>query len=349
MFLRLLIKSGIFCALIMAAGTSFGQESQRDLIESPYRNEYNPWFEFNVFKRGYKNEPLAKVLDSLEATPRKYWTRSDSLIFAQTSMKTGNFDLAAYYFDNLKVNYKQEEEFWWDQLILHFLNREYNTCIQVITKAEPGVVEFSKLYFFKKICQAKLRALRDEDWYEEESVLSWEIDSSLMLLDKDDPEFHEKVIEPLENLRFVLEKLIRHIHSDDEVLARTCLEMGWIIEAYISPRQAFIAMSLGRQYDTWDREITENIKRIKAVIIEKKYRIPIFRQYFPRIEHWRFDYQVLKEQIIYERNDTVVRTKPVLRKDIPEKDFMLSPELLIPGGVAVMFLAVLIFLKTRKK
>jgi hypothetical protein len=348
MYLQRPIKLVFFGWLLLSFVTLWSQETETKK-SSPYRSEYNPWFEFNVFKRGYKNEPVALVLDSLEAKPRSRWTRNDSLRFAQASLKTGNIELSAYYFHSLDVDYEKEEEFWWDHIVVHFLNREYNTCIQEIKLAEPGVIEFSKLYFFKKICQAKLRSLREENWYEKESVLSWEIDSSIMLLDKDSPEFHEKVIAPLENLRFVLEALIRHIHSNDEVIARTCLEMGWIIEAYISPTQAFIAMSLARQYDKWDKEITANIKDVKAVIIEKRYRIPIFRKYFPRIEYWRFDYNVLKEQVIYERNDTVVRTKPILIREVEEKELQFKPELVILIGLGVIFLCILLFVKTRKK
>lgn len=320
-----------------------------DHVDSPYRSEYNPWFKFNVLYRGYENEPLTLTLDSLESKPRKYWNRTDSLKFAQTSLKTGNIDLAAYYFHNLKVNYDTEEEYWWNHIIVHFLNREYNTCIQVIKLAEPGVFEYSKLYFFKQICKAKLRSLKDEKWYKTEGVLSWKVDSSLLLLDKDGPEFREKIIIPLENLRFVLEALIRHIHDNDEVIARTCLEMGWILETFISPTQAFIAMSLGRHYDKWDKEILSNIKRVKAELVRKKYRIPIFRKYFPRIEYWRFDYQMLKEKIIYEKNDTAVLQKPVLMKPKKKVEVSFPTEIIVISGLIIMIVLLILFLKTNKK
>ena len=47
--------------------------------------------------------------------------------------------------------------------------------------------------------------------FENASQLDWEIDSSLLLLDKNGPEFKEKIITPLENLSFVLEAIIRRI------------------------------------------------------------------------------------------------------------------------------------------
>ncbi|MBI3134950.1 MAG: hypothetical protein HYZ14_09795 [Bacteroidetes bacterium] len=349
MYLRPIINTWL-CLLILALCPviSFSQESDVS-VDSPYRSEYNPWFKLGVFQRGYKNEHLAARLDSLESKPRKYWSRQDSLNFAEVSKKTGNLDLSAYYFDHLNVDYKREERFWWERLVVHFLQHEYNACLRVIRDAEPGLVEYSKLWFFKKICDAKLRSLKDEKWAKKESVLSWEIDSTLLTVDKESDLFREKVITPLENLNFVLELLIRHIYEDDEVIARTCLEMGWILRAYISPTQAFLAMSLGRNYDQWDKEILENIRQVKAELIEKHYRIPVFRKNFPRIEPWRFDYELLKEKIIYEREDTAVRTAPKLYKE-PEKKYPeFNGQLVILIGLTIMFLCLLLFLRIRKK
>jgi hypothetical protein len=349
MYLRPIIRFSLFLLLSVSGFLQcFSQESQ-GYVDTPYRNEYNPWFKLGVFKRGYKNEALTGKLDSLESKSRKVWTRTDSLTFAEVSKKTGNLELSAYYFDHLNVSYKAEEKFWWERLVLHFLQNEYNSCLNMIREAEPGLLEFSKLWFFKKICDAKLRALKDEKWYKKESVLSWEVDSTLFAADKKGELFREKVIAPLENLTFVLQLLIRHIHEDDEVIARTCLEMGWILKAHISKTEAFIAMSLGRNYDQWDKEILENIRQVKAELIEKHYRIPIFRKNFPRIEAWRFDYELLKEKIIYERGDTTVKKPPVLYKK-PEKNHVhFNSQLVIFAGMGVIFICLLLFLRTRKK
>ena len=348
--MRLQLTISLFISLIFFCGVSFSQENlDQQHVDSPYRTEYNPWFELGIFKRGFKNEPLTAKLDSLETKPRKYWTRNDSLIFAEVTKKTGNYELSAYYFDNLKVDYKTEEKFWWERLVLHFLMREFNSCNRMIREAEPGLVEHSKLWFFHRICDAKLRQLKDEKWHKHGSVLNWEIDSSLLVLDKDDELFKEKVITPLENLRFVLELLIRHIYDNDEVIARTCLEMGWILDAYISKTEAFIAFSLARNYDNWDKEILGYLKEEKAKLIEKNYRIPIFRKHFPRVETWRFDYELLKEKIIYERNDTLEKTQPVLRKKSEQISLAFNPQLIVIGGVALIFLLLLILLKVKKK
>ncbi|MBK8925418.1 MAG: hypothetical protein IPM74_05805 [Crocinitomicaceae bacterium] len=346
MFLRLCINITLILSLnqMMAQG-----DSQPEKVDSPYRSEYNPWFKFGTFQRGYKDRNLRPVLDSLEAKPRKLWTRKDSLTFAQVTKQTGNLDLSAYYYDNLNLKYIVDSAYWWDRLVIHYVHHEFNTCLRVIREAEPGLVEHSKLWFLKKMCDANLRKLKDEKWFKKESVLQWKVDSTLINMDKNSPEFREKVIVPLENLSFILELLIRHIYEEDEVIARTCLEMGWIVKAYISPTQAYIAMSLGRNYDNWDKEILKNIKEVKAIIMEKKYRIPIFRKNFPRIEYWRFDYEVLKEQIIYARQDTTPKTPPVLYKEEEKKDPTFNPGLILLVGLSIIFFSTLIFLRTRRK
>ena len=344
------IKFTIIALIVTLSSYSQSSVSNKEFIDSPYRSEHNPWFEFKVYKRGYKNEPLKLTLDSLEQKSRKYWSRPDSLIFAQISYKTGNLELAGYYFDNLKVSYQNENEFWWNRVMVQYFNREYNSCIATITSAEPGVLERSKIYFLKKLCQANLSNLGDSKWTKTHKILDWEVDSSLLNIDKDSPEFHEKIIVPLENLSFVLQAAVRHIHAEDKVIARACFEMGLILEGFVSPTQAYIAMSLGRHYDKWDKEILENIKRVKATIIQKKYRIPNFRKYFPRIEYWRFDYQMLKEKIIYQQQDTTSLNKPVLmRQKQNETKSTFPSQLIFLSGLVLLFLALLFFLKTGKK
>lgn len=327
--------------------TTWTQSEKPDV--SPYRTEYNPWFKFNTFQRGFRNEPIKLSLDSLEAKPRKWWDRQDSLVFAQMLMKTGNYELSTYYFDNLKVNYVSETDFWWDRLVLHYVQREYNSCLRFINEGKPGLVQFGKVWFFKKICDAKLRSLKDEKWYKTQSVLEWQTDSTLLLLDKESPEFIEKVITPLENLRFVLEKIVRYIHEEDPVIARTCLEMGRIINFYISHTQAYIALSLGRHYNNWDKEILEEIKIVKAQLVQKKYRIPVFRKYFPRIEYWRFDYEVLKEKRIYAKTDTQKRVPPQLIKKSEEKELPINESVILLIGIGLMFVILLLVLKPAKK
>ena len=326
----------------------FGIDDTLHYIKSPYRSEYTPHFELGQFKRGFSNDSLKRALDTLESKPRTIWKREDSLTFAQISLRTGNKALARYYFKSLNVNLHTEERYWYDQLMIPFLNKQFDIAQKKIRTESPMVLQYSKIYFFEKIIQAELKQKADEKWFKNGVVLNWKIDTSLNSIDKSSQEYKDKIIDPLTNLQFVLKILISHIHEEDPVIASTCREMGHIIEAHLSLTQAYIAYSLGRHYNKWDKELLADLKAVKAKMTEKKYKIPNFRKYFPRIEYWRFDYQVLKEKVIFEKNDTTRYIEPSTMKPKPKETLTFPYQYLIIAGVALFFVVILLFIQTKK-
>lgn len=349
--MRLLIL--IKLSILFSSALSFaGPESDTiPSANSPYRSEYNPWFTFGKFKRGFSNDSLKFALDSLEAKPRRIWTRQDSLVFASTSLKTGNHALADYYFDHLHVDFASEESFWYDHLMIYMLENEYTKGLQLIRHVSPGMMQFSKLDFFERIFKAKQAMAEDPKWYKTNEVLNWHYDSTKFDIDRKSEEYQQLFIQPLENLNEVLTIIIHYVHEEDAIIADVCFEMGLILEHHVSYTQAYIAYSLGRHYNKWDKEILNELKRIKAKMMERKYKIPVFRKHFPRIEYWRFDYNVLKEQILLERNDTITKEKPVLIQPDPNarKGLGFPAELITIGGVLIMLLLVVFFLRPAKK
>ena len=253
-------------------------------VKSPYSAEYTPHFQFGQFKRGFYNDSLKIALDNLESKPRAAWSRMDSLSFAEISLRTGNKDLAHYYFENLQVNYQTERSYWFDHLLINYLESDFEQGLNDIKKSSPMILEYSEIYFFKKIFEAKKLSLENDKWHKNNEVLNWEVDTSLNRLDKESEEFQLAVIHPLLNLEKALKKIIAFVHEEDPVIANTCREMGHIIEAHLSLSQAYIAYSLGRHYNKWDKPLLADLKAVKAKMTEKKYKIPNFRKYFPRIE-----------------------------------------------------------------
>ena len=91
------------------------------------------------------------------------------------------------------------------------------------------------------------------------------------------------------------------------------------------------------------------IKRIKAKHVQKNYNTPNFRKYFPRIEYWRFDYEMLKEKIIFEKNDTIQKFVPkLLKKEEKVVDMPIPLDALIPIGILFLFILFIIFTKTKR-
>lgn len=350
MYLQQRIKLLSIFILFVVANTTTAQSDSLVRVPSPYRTEYNPWYKLTRFQRGFEKSRLIVILDSLEAKPRKEWSRSDSLEFAEATVHTGNIDLSEYYFNALNVSYTKEEKYWWDQMMVFIQNGNYEAGIESIHKSSPGILEYSKIYFLDRILLTYLHAEENPKWYKDTtySVLRWKIDTTLFSVDKESERFQREVIQPLENLDFVLKEMIHYIHEEDAVLAKACNEMGIIFENHISLTQAYISYSLGRHYNKWDKEILNNVKSVKARLSEKRYKIPIFRRYFPRIKEWRFDYQLLKEKIYNEKKDTSSIEPPSLMLKPDKKRVPFNPELIGLIGLFLLFILVLIFLKTKK-
>lgn len=344
-----LINSLILALLITTTSSSVAQNDTIIRADSPYRSEYNPWFKFTKFKRGFDSDSLKLALDILEGKPRKSWSRMDSLNFARTSLQTGNIRLANYYFQHLNVNYDTENEFWWEEMVIHILHEDYDLGIERIHQESPGIYEFSKIYFIDKILQGYKSQKKEPKWYKTHKVLGWELDSTLFHINKEDILFERQIIRPLRNLDFVLKLLIHYIHDEDPILANSCKEMGVILEHNVSLTQAYIAYSLGRHYNKWDKTILTELKNVKIKLSNKKYKIPIFRRYFPRIEHWRFEYEVLKEKIILQRQDTIPKNAPKLMLPKEEEKAPFPLEFIIIGGILIIFIFVALFIKTKRK
>lgn len=335
--------------LLCLSFNGFGQRDTLRYVKSPYRSEYTPHFKLTQFKRGFSEDSLKIALDSLQSKPKNFWTRTDSLHFAKISLETGNRSLSEYYFDQLKLNVKTEENYWYDHLIIHYLNGEYKKGVNEITQESPMILQYSRIYFFKKIFEAKANQQADEKWYKTHRVFNWDVDTSLHALKKDSPEFQEKVISPLRNLEFVLKKIVAHVHEDDIILASACREMGQIIEGHLNLTHAYIAFSLGRHYNKRDKALLEDLSAVKNRITEKKYKIPNFRKYFPRIEKWRFEYEVLKEKVIYAKSDTNTYVEREAMKEAEEPLITFPHQYIVIGGLAVMILLLALILKPQKR
>lgn len=349
MFLQSHFKFVLLFILFLTSSINglYGQSDSTSRHLSPYKTEYNPWFKLTKYQRGFESDSLKLYLDALEAKPRPEWTRLDSLNFAETLMKTDRWDMSMYYFDHLNPDFDQDERYWWNREIGYILMKNYDEGIEQIHISSPGIYKFSKIYFLDQFLKAYINNEKDSKWYKTHSVLDWPVDSTLFGIDRSSERYKNEVIIPLTNLDYVLKLLVHFIHSDDPVLANACHEMGKIIESHVALSDAYIAYSIGRQYNNWDKDILESIKKVKAKLSEKKYKIPIFTRYFPLIESWRFEYEVLKEKLI-RKTDTVKVIEPVLMLPKPEEKIPFPAELIVIVGIAILMLLIIFFLKSKK-
>ena len=328
-------------------GLSYAIADSTAWHQSPYRSEPNPWFKLTPFQRGFDNDSLKIYLDTLEAIPRKDWTRMDSLEFAETLLKTGSFEVSAYYFLYLDPDFETEESYWWDKSVNYILNEDYAEGIEHIYESSPGIHKFSKIYFLDQFLKAYSANKKDNKWYKTHNILNFPVDSALFGIDRSSEQYQNDVIIPLENLDFILKLLIHHIHKEDPIIASACYEMGQVLEYQVALTDAYIAYSIARHYNKWDKDILNNIKSVKSKLSSKKYKIPIFTKYFPLTEQWRFEYDVLKEKIAH-ASDTTIQEFPSLMLPPSEDPLPFPSQHIIIGGILLLFLFVLFFVKTKK-
>jgi len=339
-----------FVGLNQSALAGHAADSAKYKIESKYKKEYTPYFKFETFYRGEKPSVIKKRLDSLSAKPKGLWKRKDSLLFAKTNLLAGNTHLAEHYFSNINIDPNKNLEDNLHDLASIYLAKDFHKGISKIKKNYPRIIQYSKIYFLKQIFEGQDSIAHNPNWYKTNpSIFKFKIDSNLVRVDKKDEHFKHDIIEPLNNATEVLHIMVYYIHDNDQIIARAFNDIGVVLEKYLSLYQAYIAYSIGRNYNKKDKEILQNIKNIKAKILLKNYKIPNFRKYFPRTEEGRFDYEILKEKIIQEQNDTIVFHDPILVKKQIKKEYPFPIDIIVPAGLLVLFLLILLLVRTQKK
>jgi len=338
-FLNFTNYAKLFLLVIAFSNTAIGQQFQT----SKYNSEYNPYFKFKKFKRGEKSEILSKELDKLKEKKKSDWSLEDSIQFAEISLLTNYVGLSHYYLENI-VSQNQNSKKSILLLVMDcYIENDFVTGKKIIAN------HFNKLDLKDKYIESIFLARENLQNTDQIDSLVFYIEKPYFkTTKKGSKEFESKVITPLLQATEALRFFVKFIHENDPILARAFNEIGLVLENNVSLNQAYIAYSIARIYNSKDKEILENVKRIKAKHVKKNYNTPKFRTYFPRIEYWRFDYDILKEKIIREKNDTIPKFEPPLFAKKKSKNFPFPIDLLIPIGIGAILLLFLIFTRSRK-
>jgi hypothetical protein len=336
--------------LLLCFGLSIASYAQSDStdykIKHTLRKEYSKYFKFEVFKRGLDNKIITNRLDSLSNKPKIDWSRTDSLIFAQTNILARNYKLAQHYYSNLSIDPTQEFNQNIDQLCLGYLSKKYKESILKLDKDYPTIEHNSELYFFKKIFAFQDSTHQKSNWFKSnQSILTFNIDPNTKVNRKNNKE----IVTPILNATSALKRLVFYVNDNDQIISRAFRDIGYTLENHISLTQAYIAYNIGRNYNKSDKQLIEDLKRIKAKLIKKNYTIPIFRRYFPKTKKGRFNYDILKEKIIKEQNDTIPKHIPNFESKNTNISLPFSIDFVVPVGFLVIFILLLLFLKTKKK
>jgi hypothetical protein len=340
------IKSFLLFCFSLSIATYAQSDSTDYKIQHTLRKEYSKYFKFEVFKRGLDNTVITNRLDSLSNKPKIDWTKKDSLSFAQTNILAKNYELAQHYYSNLSIDPTIEFNQNIDQLCLGYLSGHYTEGITKLETDYPDIKQFSELYYFKNLFSFQDSTHQKSNWYKSnQSVLVFKIDSNVRINKNN----HKEIITPLLNATSALKKMVFYVNDNDQIISRAFRDIGYTLENHVSLTQAYVAYNIGRNYNKSDKQLIEDLKRIKAKLIKKNYTIPIFRRYFPKTKKGRFNYEILKEKIIKEQNDTIPKHIPNFESEDKSINLPFSIDFVVPIGFLVIFILLLLFLKTKKK
>lgn len=336
--------------LIPFCGLSQERDSSMFTITSKYKAEYSPNFKFNTFNRGGDKQKLKSKLEALSRKVKSKWTFQDSFSFAKSNLLVGNITLGKYYLKNLDLNPKTNETENTHYLCSFYLNKEYKEGNNKLKKDYLRVLQYSKIYFLKQLFNCQDSLSKNNSWYKTNGdVFEFNIDSTMKEISRNDDRYTDQIIAPLKTATSLLEIIVAYVHEDDPILACAFNNIGEVLEQHVSLSQAYIAYSIGRNYNKKDKQILENIKIVKSKLISKNYKVPNFRKYFPKTEKGRFDYEILKEKIIFEQNDTIPKHKPILLRKKEKVNLPFPVDAIVPAGLVILFLLILVFVRSKRK
>jgi len=328
----------IFLCLLLQSANSYGQSFPTD----KYNREYSPYFKFNQFKRGEKSKVLSEKLDRLAAVNKLDWTFEDSLEFAEIALITGKVDLSRHYLSNLLISHNNNKLIKLS-VVACYLKKDYTHGKLILNEHISNPLINSPNYFLKRIFLS-FDSLSTNLNLNHQVLGLWKNDS--IPYKKGSSRYLKEIITPLINARETMAFYVLFIHEDNPVIARCFNEMGKVLELYVSLNQAYISYSIARIYNRKDAEILINVKRIKGRHIQKNYNTPNFRKYFPRVEYWRLESDLLNEEFA-KKGDSIPKFVPNLVGKSKDKVTSFPIDIIFPTGILlIIFLFILL---TRRR
>ena len=221
-----------------------------------------------------------------------------------------------------------------------------DTCLHL------GYIDTLSHYWMRSIHEARQNKGVDWRYLIDNNILEFPVDTILPRRKRNDQFYKDSIIVPLEKLDAILKDEVLYTPEKDAIIAEVFYEIGAYLENVGSNTQAYIAYSLGKIYNSNDFKSPKRIRVVKDRLIKKKYRIPSVRKFFPKYKKGRFSYEVIKQRIkIQQEKDSLERDPlptmiPVVKKDLAPK---FPKILMIMGGILLLLIFVLIFVKTKKK
>ena len=318
--------------------------SQDHKVYERYKTEPGQIFQFDEFQRGFDPEQVRNDLQQLEQKDKSDWNLQDSILFAKSLLKVDRALKSAIVFNKIASPFIRDKETLKFKLMSFEKTQKFGLALSLLE-------------------ELSIRFPEDE--------IQWDIWARMIkartsIKNGEDPDFAKNNLIQMSRLNKVKEnqlinylsevnKLLHfqvHFYEDqDKVLAELCYEFGLVLKDRVSYTQAYIALNLARNYDrSLGSDILTALKEVKAHMSQKRYKIPPFRRYFPKIKKSRLDYEILKEKKRATKTDSNLN-EPVKMMQPPKKKKDLLPynrNLLFGGVFLIILILVLLFVRSKK-
>lgn len=293
--------------------------NKKQPIYQIHRNEPTSEFKFEPFERGFDEASIKAGFDSLNQKSYNEWNFEDSLKMAIYLLKNENFNQAYKQFQKISIQKIKDP--------LHF--KYYITCLQLnkeYEKAQEAINVFIKKFPDKiELISAQKRIITFHIYLKNKEINNkWIVANHILPIDfqndsiRKDTAVFNRVLKVLRQYDQELHFQTKFVFEDDYIISAVANDMGQILEKHFSYSQAYIAYNIARNYDKSNKDALENLKRVRNHLNEKKWHLPIFRNYFPRKKKGRFKLESIIDKIQKEKEDSLNQRKPVVA--IQEKD-----------------------------
>jgi hypothetical protein len=340
--------------LFLAPTLLFSQEEKVKPIYQSFRKEPTKGFVFEKFDRGFNAKELNLIFDSLNTKQQNQWLFGDSLLFAVSLLKAEKKEASLKVFSGigpgritnsvdfkyLITAYQINGELKAANSLVKLYKQKFPNHINEIG-AQERIIEF-KLYLRNKEINKK--------WISANHILPLDFQNDS--LDKDTVTYNrmQQVLEQYEKeLRFQS----NFTFEEDPILAAVAADIGLLLERYYSYSQAYVAYSIARNYDKSNKFVVEQLKVVRSYLNQKKYHLPIFRNFFPRKKKGRFELSTILNRLEEEKKEAM-KEEPINEIRPREKDKyekyldQFDTNLIYAAILFLILLFILLFIRSRR-
>ena len=315
------------------------------------KKQYTPNFKFKPFTRDLNASlELDKKIRALEKKKVRQWNAYDSIVYGYELNLLNEPEKAYFYIKGKQIDTLRDLNDLHLLQEIMFKNSDFKT-LSALLKIEIEHYPITKeiTAFRLKLSETLEKNLHQEWNSKKDTLFPFLYDDVYFSYNKNKIQRKTIVIPIAEQLDKALRYYVKYAQrNSNQIISKAYEEFGDFLNSHFYGSNAYIAYSVSRYYNKKNGSVSKKIKYLKEELEAKNYLIPSFRKLFKNIQPGRFDYAVLKEKALEEKEHTALRSNA---PKVESNDYIpkMSASLLIVIGLAVLLILTLLFVKTKSK